>query len=78
MPAASHSIINSVILNFPPQFLIPIDKGFSYTQVCIHVFALSYFILMLRATLCAEVGLLNHNQLNLVDVCVRVGIGGGR
>lgn len=42
------------------------------------VFILSYFILMLRATLCVEVGLMNHNQPNLVHVCAGVGVAGGR
>lgn len=58
---------------FPSSSLYPKRRGFSCTPACIHI--LSYFILMLRATLCAAMGLLNHNQLNL-GVCI--GSGSGR
>lgn len=67
-PTACYSLINSGIRNFAPHLLTPRGKGFSNTPVSIYVF--SNFILMLRATLHAVVGPLNHNQLNLVHVCV--------
>lgn len=66
-----HSNIYSVLLNFLPHLFIPRGEGFPALQR-IHLFVLSYFMLMLRATLCAMVGLLNHNQLILVHVCVTV------
>lgn len=76
-PTVSRSLINSVVHS---SSLYPERQCFSYTLVCIHAFTLSYLFLMLRATLCAVVGLLNHNQLNLghICVCVCVTTGGGR
>lgn len=74
-PTASHSLINSVIHS---SSLYPERQCFSYTPVCIHAFTLPCLVLMLRATLCAVVGLLNHNQLNLGHMCVCVTTGGGR
>ena len=75
-PTACYGLINSGIRNIAPHLLTPRGKSFSNTPVCIYVLS-SYFILMLRATLHAVVGPLNHNQLNLVHVCLVLELAAG-